>query len=67
MELKDIKENLIHAPSENKDLRTEKLISHKCLVDRKLVTGIFLNDKELARNFLLSNLGSSTYGFWRHK
>lgn len=38
-------ENLMHADSEEQNLRTERLISHKCLLDRRY----FLINKHLQR------------------
>ena len=58
----------MHVPSGTQNLKTERLISHKCLIFRKLINvGMFLNFRELVRGCLLSILGNFAYSFQGHE
>lgn len=52
----------MHVPSGAQNLRTERLISPKWLIYRKLILlEFFFNDTELVRVCLISTLGSFAY------
>ena len=61
-------ENPTSVPSRRQALRTERLISHKCLIHRKLIIlELFLNARELVQGCLTSTLGNFAHGFQRPK
>lgn len=62
-------ENPTSVPSRRQALRTERLISHKCPIHRKLIIleRFLKNARELVQGCLTSTLGNFAHDFQRPK